>query len=381
MRQALSNIKKLVVAGLNTLPMSSTVIGVPRKMVSIYKVDSEHEYVVKEDTPVNSKKAVLNDEQYQQPFDEVAKRVSPKQVVKVLGNGRVWGMNGAVVTKDDEFVFDVSREFGINGDYKKHSVFHNFSLGAPKKYKGNVAVVTTAGANVYYHWILDVLPRLLMLKELGLLEHIDHIVMNYDGARFQKATLDVIGVKEGQIINCKGDRNFHIEADYLYVPTLLSALSQVNLYECDLLKKYFLGKTATTSVGKRVYVSRKKNGTRTIVNEEEFWSFIKGYGFEEVLLEDYSIAEQAVIFNKAELIVGAHGSAYANMAFSTAATTLVDILPETNLVPCFYNICEQVGAKYLGYVDKAKAINDSVKNDCIEVDMDRFKKFFEQHVA
>ena len=381
MRAVLKQIKKSTVSLLNLLPVSSITAGVPRKTVSVYDVNVSDRYVVKDAEQIRHGTANLNNDSHLAHFDNVADRQSPKQIVSVLDKGRVWGRNGAVVTKEDEFVFDVSREFGVQEHTRKHSIYHNFKLGTPNYIDANVAVVTTAGANVYYHWMLDILPRILMLKKAGCFEEVDYFVLNYEGLKFQKDTLAKIGVEESQIINCKDDRNFHIKAKKLYVPTLLSQLSEVNRLECEMLREVFLDTSKGSPANNRVYVSRKKTGTRTIVNESEILEVLEPLGFQKTYLEDYSIEEQASIFYSSEVIVGAHGSAYANMAFASSKTKLVDIIPETNVIPCFYNIAEEVGAEYYGYIDEAVPMNNSVKNDSIKVDIPNFVKFLNESVS
>jgi len=384
MGKLLSEMKMQFVSLLNLAPASSVVIGTPRKTAKLndYVTRTGAEKIVlKEGASVKLDPPVLNTPEIPAAFLNIIERNVPEQSVVVLNNGRIWGRNGAVITNDDVFIEDVSREFGIEGKHKGHSVFHNFSLGKPQYVDGTVAVATTAGAGVYYHWILDVLPRMIMLKEAGVFDKTDHIVTDYSGSKFQKETLETIGVKEDQLITCGHDRNFHLQAKVLYVPTLLSELSRVNKYECDLLRSYFLkSKPGSTSKSRRIYISRGSSGSRILINEGELIQYLDGLGFEVVRPEHYTVQEQAEIFNSAEIIVGPHGSAFANVLFSEPGAKLVDIIPATNIVPCFYDIAAVNGLKYFGFIGEGVPINDSYKNDNIRIDIAEFKSFFEKEV-
>lgn len=382
MRALLSSSKKSVISLLNCLPLNSSLAGTPRHCVGLKDYLGRHPDVevvkFKAQEAIEHELPVLNDTKFLAPYRNVATRNSPEQQVAVLPGGRVWGRNGAVVSKDDYFISDVSREFGVRDNCKGHSVFHNLSLGKAEYIDGNVAVLTTAGANVYYHWLLDVMPRYLMLKEAGLAEKIDYVVLDFNSSKFQKETLGIVGIKEEQIINCTGKRNFHVSARQLYVPTLLSQLSEVNVFECELLKKHFLNR-AQSPVGKRIYISRR-GGTRELVNEEEVVAYLRQHGFEVVMPEQYSVAEQAAMFNNAEIIAGPHGSAYANVVFCKPGTKLLDILPDSNIIPCFYSIAKNVGAIYYGFIDESVPVNNSVKNDSVKVDINLFRSFVDRHV-
>ena len=139
-------------------------------------------------------------------------------------------------------------------------------LEKPAFLKGTVAVIASAGANTYYHWILDILPRILFLKEANLFESIDRFIINHHNLPFQQQALSLLGIDEEKIVRCYNNRDFHIEAENLIVPVLPSHLNEVNGYECTLLKKYLLPERKSV-VNKRIYLTRRLTNTRVIVNE------------------------------------------------------------------------------------------------------------------
>ncbi|WP_238375519.1 glycosyltransferase family 61 protein [Rickettsia massiliae] len=65
----------------------------------------------------------------------------------------------------------------------------------------------------------------------------------------------------------------------------------------------------------KIYIARKYASTRKIVNEEELIEKIERFGFKVIYLELSSPYEQAQLFNKAKIIVGPHGSGFANFHF------------------------------------------------------------------
>lgn len=324
---------------------------------------------------------VLNDVRAFEHYQALAQRKGIRRFVLELVHARVWGRDCAVITDEGIMLGDVSRQFGITGDPSRHFIFNTPLLRKPAVVKGKAAVISTAGASVYYHWMLDIVPRFLMLKDNDMLQGVEHFIWTNNGLPFQQQVFELLGVEKQKIINPAQEQQFHVQVEKLVVPSLLSELNKVNAYECGLLRKFLMPFAADPPVsGKRIYISRQKAGTRYIVNEEELFRLLKPLGFVFVEMETLSLREQIGLFVKAEIIVGAHGSAFTNIVFSMPGTKLVDILPETNIVSCFYGIAGQLGIGYFGYMDKAVPVNGSYRNDCILVDMELFKDYLQGKV-
>jgi hypothetical protein len=323
----------------------------------------------------------LNDSRAFDRYKELVQRKGNERFILELRNGRVWGRDCAVISDDGVMLSDVSRQFGASGDHTRHFIFNTPLLRRPVMVEGRTAVISTAGANVYYHWMLDIVPRFLMLKENDMLRGVDQFVWSNIGLPFQQQMFELLDIDTRTVINPAQGRQFHVQAKKLLVPSLLSKLNEVNAYECGLLRKFLIPFAVDPAVnGRRFYVSRKKAGTRYIVNEAEVLGWLEQLGFVSVELETLSLKEQIGLFRKAEIIIGAHGSAFTNIVFSKPGTKLVDVLPDTNIVSCFYGIAGQLGVDYFGYIDKAVPVNQSSKNDCILVDMEQFKEYLQAKV-
>lgn len=382
MKQYLRSLKRYLTKAANQLPVSSKVIGTPRKCSTALAYAAMHPGTVlcrlAEESELNLPAAQINRPEHASRF--VRARKTQAQYVLRLPQGRVWGANGAVVTGEDVFLSDLSREFGLKNPCTEHSVFFNVRLPKPAKVSGTVAVAATAGSNVYYHWLLDVLPRLLLLKEVGWLNTVDCFVLNYEGLPFQRQTLGLLKIEEERIVNCYNNRGFHIEAETLLVPSLPSRLNEVNGFECDLLQKHLFVPNAGFGSPKRVYITRKQTGTRTVLNEDEVVNYLNASGFEVLVLESFTLQEQWQIFHSAEMIAGPHGSAFANVAFCKPGTVLLDILPDSNVVTCFYNLAAQRGVRYYGYIDKGMPMNGNRKNDNVLINMKAFDAYVKAYL-
>lgn len=366
---------------MNLLPVSSKSIGTPRKCLSLksYKEINSNVIII----PIESEREIklplpkLNLKDTPNEFLRIQNRLSKFQFILHLKNGRVWGANGAIITNDDTFLTDLSREFGLKNICKDHSIFHTLFLKKAIFSNANVAVITTSGADVYYHWMLDILPRILLLKIANIFDRIDFFIIKYNGLKFQEQTLKILGVPEEKIINSSDNWKFHLHAKNLYVPSLLSNLNEVNKFEIDLLKKYFISHATPVQLREKIYISRKKINTRSIENESIITEYLENSGFYIIELESLSVPQQISLFQHARIIIGPHGSGFTNIIFSKPGTILIDILPSSNIVPCFYNIASQIGLKYYGFIGQSIPIDNNRKSDKIKIDSQEFFSFVE----
>ena len=291
-----------------------------------------------------------------------------------LKNARVWGRNGAVVSFGDHFLEDVSREFN-KGLHIDHSIFYTLKQFRTKKYTLKTAVIGTAGANVYYHWMMDVLPRLGLIAKIYPLEEISYFVTEFTQLPFQVETLQQIGIPVNKIITSNDNWNFHLKCKELIVPSLVSPIDQSTPFQIDYLRSLYSDFIEEQVQDKRIYISRKKVGRRELVNEQELWGFLSKIGFGIVYCEDLSVKEQVVLFSSSSFIICSHGSALVNLAFCNPKTIVIDIFNEKHINPCFWFMSKINNLNYHYFIGKAVPIDDNPKNDNTWIDIKKFQQY------
>ena len=179
----------------------------------------------------------------------------------------------------------------------------------------------------YFHWMLQLLPQLKLLKESG--EHYDKIVVRVN-LPWQRATLTAalksLGIPEAIVIP-PGDfvpkRRIWPGMRRGYVPPFpLPTDLREWLREMFLVDK--------TPGPKEIYVTRKNAFLRRVVNEDEL---VKGLQMPVFALEEMSPFEQARLFYGADLIVGPHGGSFTNLVYCRKATNVIEIDLADHLVP------------------------------------------------
>jgi capsular polysaccharide biosynthesis protein len=342
----------------NRFGISSKYIGTPKSVVGAAEWTSAHSgspgvffeevypaLAVKERPPVTLEASVHH------IYADEYTRTQPQAFVAGIAEGRVWGRNGAVITPDDVLLGDISREFGRYGGISNeaHSIFKQVKLSKIRKVKGKVAVIAAAGSQNYHHWLYDTLPRIGLLAKAGLIKEIDHFIIDYSGLKFQRDSLEVLGIPTEKVIASNDHWNFHIQADELIVTSLPARLGTISGWTVGFLRSVFLPEVGRDGAGQRLYLSRRKAPSRNLVNEKEILAILVRLGFQPFYPEDHSIRETAAVFAAADSIVGVHGSGFANLAFCGTGTKVIDILAPKHLDPYYWILANSTGSVY-GYI-------------------------------
>jgi hypothetical protein len=108
----------------------------------------------------------------------------------------------------------------------------------------------------------------------------------------------------------------------------------------------FRGRTDDTPA--KVFLSRRN--TRTLLNEDEVWTYLKEKGYTRWYFEDVSVALQWSVLRNAADVVAVHGAAIAALVFRrpTARARLVELLGPGWIPNYFRSLAAAVGADWAG---------------------------------
>ncbi|RHW43571.1 glycosyltransferase family 61 protein [Neobacillus notoginsengisoli] len=294
--------------------------------------------------------------------------------VSGIPNGRVWGLNGAIITPDHYLIWEVSWE-KVNPQ-TDHPIFKEKTLPDVTAFKGNLADLTHIDGRNYYHWMYETLPRIHLIRQSGLTA--DSYIMKAEQTpiHFHNESLGILGVEEGQII--KTNTAIHIQADNLIVPSQPAFATK---WAYDFLRRTFLTKIGKISKKKRIYISRK--WSRKIINEDELMELLASYHFIKVELEHLSIRKQAELFANSEAIIAPHGAGLTNLTFCSPSTKVIEIFSPTYITSLFWVISSFGQLKYHYFIGNHAGRDAEYLNwewtgvDNIEINIRKFKKLLE----
>jgi len=283
----------------------------------------------------------------------------PGTFLATLNNGRFWldpdQSSSAILTENNQLLADLSPEFPIlspgHPDQlpEQHWTFRARKLPPPEQIDGTVAILAGLSNNVYFHWLLDCLPRFELLRLSGLdLSQIDYFLVS-DRLLFQQESLRILGIPNTKILSLES--HLHIQATKLIVPSFAGAIAWFQPWVVDFLNTTFLDQstdswTRPSTHPTRLYISRQNTTNRRIVNEAEIVEYLERIGFVKIDLASLSIADQAQLFSQAEVIVAPHGSGLTNTVFCTPSTKLIEIFSPNFVYPCYWYISNLLKLDY-----------------------------------
>lgn len=289
--------------------------------------------------------------------------------VAILESGRVYGPNGLVITSDDRVIWETIGSY--RGYAKTHPIFYSVKLPKLTCMSGRLATVGYNYGHGYYHWMLEVLPRLEILRQAKM--SFDQVYMNPITTRFQAESLLAADFDHSRAL-WASDKT-HVKAEKLIVPSLPSSPGQIPHWVCSYLRRLFLAEGSIAQTEK-LLISRRKAARRRIVNEKQLWDNLKPLGFQEVVLEDYSIREQARLFASAKVIVGTHGAALTNLVFCSPNTQVVELFAPTRTYNNFHVLSHIMGLRYHGLLTLPNGLSrNAIKKQDLVVDPTAFAQF------
>lgn len=203
---------------------------------------------------------------------------------------------------------------------------------------GSVAEVDNAAAlwshpwMGYYHWIIDVAPKIALLQEkfgrdLGGWK----LCYPRQDTDYERETLAILGVPDAAVIDTRGYRAVQARKVALTVlPGWYEIQPAAALLRAKLIDQ------AGDGAGERIYVSRK--GRRRCVNEAEVFALLAARGFAFVEDKPRSVSEQIGIFRNARVIVAPHGAALTNLLWCEEGTQVIELFGDTYQPPYYRNL-------------------------------------------
>ena len=248
------------------------------------------------------------------------------------------------------------------------SFYKKLFLNKVKKIDGDCAIGHNSYFQNYYHWLLEAMPRLFLLKEKA---SSLKLILNANSPNFIKQYVALFGFKELIYL----DENLLAKTGSITFPTFTSrGLAMYEPLIRDMVKWIFEknGIKENPNPTKTIFITRKSAKYRRLINEAEIIDYLSAKGVEIVTLEDLTIKEQMQLFADSKNVIGTQGAGMANMIYSTHGKMLITIIHEEHPDDAYYN--ETNINHTLCYYFQCKGVGnfDYKNNDDIVVDMPKF---------
>ena len=220
-----------------------------------------------------------------------------------------------------------------------------------------IFIVTPEASNNFYHWYLDLLPRIILCKLVIDDFSSRHIIIHSELKQYEKEFYEYLGIDPEKII-CLKNYNVLPVSDLIVPEYTFDYYQQLDIYGnnstkwrkkiFDYVKNNIFTIDVTVENQTLVYLQRGENNRfgRNLIGEAAIIPLLKKIGFQIYNPINYSIKEQAEILSKAKCVVSIHGAAMSNIVYCKEETLIIELKSPFNPPNIFNNITKNFGLKY-----------------------------------
>jgi Glycosyltransferase 61 len=264
----------------------------------------------------------------------------PRVAVAQLPEGRVLGPHRVVIDRRDRLIEEFGGLYWGTKRWSEHQVFWHPFPGPPLEVDGVLGVLAGRGDLNYYHFLLDIFPRLAILEPHGMPTPERWYVPS--SQRFQQEILELAGFlpRDGIV---DADAFPHVRAEQLLVPGMPDRHKRIPPWSVGFIRDRLRPGNAELVPGPRIYITRgDRPHNRIVINEPEVVALLAKRGFEVVDPGAHPAAEQIRMFAEAEYIVSPHGAALTNLLFASPGAAVVEILAPNYVDVSYWKLADCV---------------------------------------
>ncbi len=264
---------------------------------------------------------------------------------RVIEGAAIWGSSGLVQDAKGEPLADLIwslenlRNCPDPGNWRRH---------LPVRKKGDWYSTMLYWGNGYYHWICDVLPRIL--RDLPSLPASTRFIVSENLRPWQLRSLELIGVDLGRCVPFVGKRPWIVQRLHHSSPLAMTGdhdpAGVQNLRNAILRSLHLTTQPEAENNPRRIYISRALGTERHIENEIEVLPILKKYGIVVVRCEDLTFDAQVKTFHQSGLVIGPHGAGLSNMLWCQKTTKVFEIFASDSIRRCFKTLADALGLDY-----------------------------------
>lgn len=255
----------------------------------------------------------------------------PEVFVAGVRDARIHANDLLLLSPDNHIFFESALS---RPDYLEASgILDSLMLPRGHHLQGEFWLLANRSTRAYYHWLIEVLPRLSTIEQFPELNSVPILgPARLDG--FRGESLRLAGVPDNRIVGLPAGT---WRVDQLYFPELLGPTGIPSHHAVAWLRRRFLSPTTPAAIAtRRIYLTRADAAQRRVLNEPEVIEFLAQLGFEVVCPGGLSFAEQIELFRTVSVVVAPHGAGLANLVFAPPGATVIEFFGDNYINGCFW---------------------------------------------
>lgn len=235
---------------------------------------------------------------------------------------------GTIFDSAQQFVFQLTLFPGSPIFWPVQGVMHSDDAIKFKK----LAVVQ--GPTFYYHWVIDRLPSILLLRDSLLNDPELRLILSNGAKPYVAEYLELLGIPSSKFF-VPTQRFYYAEEIYVTTPFLMEPIPKKLLLQ---LRDELLEASAQRCSNQLfdedlIIIIQRREPDRRISNIEQLKAELKSkFPHNKIVVFDASgsISQQIQTINRAKLIIGVMSSGMTNVMFAKKGTTVIEIHPKLN---------------------------------------------------
>ncbi|MCA1735447.1 MAG: glycosyltransferase family 61 protein [Actinobacteria bacterium] len=266
-----------------------------------------------------------------------------------IDQGRALGIHGVPTTRDGAIITELAwgpHQLLAHPAADLIVAAEEGMRSRPKRLEGRAALLTTAFGRGYFHWLVDVLPRMEAFAAAGMAPaDVDYVIVPTTMAPFQKESLLALGFEREQLVSSL--RHRHLVAKELLVPSLVRPTGAMPKWACDFLRRAIAPTRPSSSPPpERLLITRKATDHGFSAFNAAISDWGRRNGFAQIALEDFSLAEKAWLLKRTQIVIGETGAGLTNIVFCQPGAALIEITRSEIADPTFWDLAYRCGLSY-----------------------------------
>jgi hypothetical protein len=219
------------------------------------------------------------------------------------------------------------------------------ALRTAPRLRGPHAVFYGGNLTNYFHWIIDAMVPLSLLRPhlpaettLLLPGTLAEFRAHPNGQFDHVAMLEAFGFGDMPRVEVNA-QVCHVEDVYWADKCFIEDIAAADL---DVCRRRALDRLPPPGPANRlIYI--KRTTSRRVSNGPGVEELLRKSGFEIHVMEDLTVAQQIDLFRHAAFVIGVHGAALANLVFCPPGTKVIELAPDCGYRPFFAQISSKLG--------------------------------------
>lgn len=232
------------------------------------------------------------------------------------------------------------------------------------------AFLTDDWSNNYFHWHIDVIQRLLMIRELfDTKEPLILLPGRLRACHFIVDSINLLNLK----IRFIDDDEF-VKVKRLLLPNYYFPPGVIDENRVQAIKKVILPYyNPEFKSYEKIYISRASAGRRKVVNEIELIRFLTNEGFHIIQCDSLTLSEQASVFKNTKILISNHGAGLTNMMYMKP-NTVIELRGKKSFRQwCYFEMASVFRHQYFYLLCDSDSKDHDPHTENIIVDIDQLK--------